>query len=564
MRARDAAWPLLYAAVALVVAGPLLAPGFVFALDHAMGPQSGQHYARYLWENVDPIQSKGGYALLVLALDALLPMWLAQKLVLFVPFFLAGWGAHRLAQGRVSMPAAFFAGLLYALGPFAYIRGVAGQTGVLWAYALAPWFLRAWLRFVDTGDRRALARAVLLVALTLVFQAHGAALLAFLVAALWAVRLFRAPRDWRSSLRAPLTLAAWSLLLSLYWLIPVLLAPRTTLDALGAGDRSAFATTSAGLPSVGIAALTLQGFWREAAYAGPYPTAWLLVAPAIVLFLCVHALRTRPDDATLGVALAGGLGFVLAIVASVPALAPLADALWRHVPFMEGFRDAHKLLALLALAYAWLAPVGFDALVASARGLKLPRAAPLAIGALLLVPLVGASPLVGGYGSQLGVAPYPEEWAQAEALSAGCEGTMVVLPWHLYSDLSWIPNDDKRVTGPAKLYFSCPTIMSDALELGDAASQASTPRTRHVDEQLQRLEETRAFGASCVPRTCSTSSSSRRRMGKRASPRSIDRRTFASCSPMRASASTRTSRRKFLPTSRWPRRAAGSPRWLRV
>lgn len=61
---------------------------------------------------------------------------------------------------------------------------------------------------------------------------------------------------------------------------------------------------------------------------------------------------------------------------------------------------------------------------------------------------------------------------------------MVVLPWHLYADVSWLPNRDKRVTNPAKLYFSCPTLTSDNLELGGAASQASTPSVAYVDHWM--------------------------------------------------------------------------------
>lgn len=483
MAARRWLAPVIYAALALAVAGPLLAPGYVFALDHAMGPRSADFYAGYLAHNEDAIQSKGGFALLLLALDAALPMWAAQKLLLFAPFFVAGLGAHAHARRHASEPAAYFGGLLYALSPFVYLRGVSGQIGVVWAYALAPWFLLAWVVYVETRSRRALVLAVLLVALTAVFQAHGAALLALLVGVHTIVRLARSPRAWLATLRPPAALAAWSLAVNAAWLIPVALAQRTTVDAIGEADRAFFATTTAGLPSVGLAALTLQGFWRDV-YASPYEPAILLAIPALVLVLAARGLFARKDEVSLTLALTGGLALLLAIGTTSPLTGWLFDAAWEHVPGMRGFRDAHKFLALLALAYAALAPAGLDALVASLRATRARAAAPVALALFLALPLAGATPLLAGYDGQLRVAEYPDGWAEVEAATRGCDGAMLVLPWHLYLDLGFVPQAERRVTNPAKLYFTCPTLTSDNLELGEAASQATTPSIAYADHWM--------------------------------------------------------------------------------
>lgn len=484
-RARRWLPPLVYAVLTLAIAGPLLAPGYVFALDHAMGPESASYYRTYVSHNEDAIQSKGGYAILLLVLDALLPTWAAQKLLLFVPFFLAGWGAHRLAARAASQPAAFFGGLLYALSPFIYLRAVAGQSGVVWAYALAPWFLAAWLAHLETGRRRPFAAAVLLVAATAVFQAHGVVLLALLVAIHALVQLARDPRAWRPTLRAPLALAAWSVAVNAAWLLPVALAPETTLANIAEADRSFFATTSAGLPSVGLAALTLQGFWRDV-YASPYGHPALLAIPALVLLLAIRGLVARRHPAGTTLAIAGGLGLLLAVGSGARATGPAFDLVWEQVPLLRGFREAHKFLALLALAYAALAPVGLDALVAGVRASRARAAAPAVLVVLLAMPLAGASPLLGGYGGQHGVTDYPEGWAEAEAMTRGCDGAMLALPWHLYLDLGFVPQADKRVTNPAKLYFTCPTLTSDNLELGGAASQTSTPQIAYADHWMTK------------------------------------------------------------------------------
>lgn len=487
MEARRWIPPLLYAAVTLAVAGPLLGAGYVFALDHAMGPRSAEYYGTYLLHNEDAIQDKGAYAALLLVLTSVMPVWAAQKLILFGPFFVAGLGAHRLAARHASCGAALFAGLLYMLSPFAYLRGVSGQSGVLWAYALAPWFFAAWLAYARTGARKNLAACVLLVAATAVFQAHGVALLVLLVGVHALVRLARRPSAWRESLGAPLALAGWSLLVNAAWLVPVALADRTTLSSIGEGDLAAFATTTAGLPSVGLAALTLQGFWREA-YPSPYGTTLLLLIPALVLVLALRGLaRRRHEDAAPALALAGLLGLLLALGTSAPATAWLFDLAWEHVPGMRGFRDAHKLLALLALAYADLAASGADALLESLRARRTGRIVPaLALAALLVLPVAGATPLLNGYDGTLRLADYPEGWADVEEATASCEGSMLVLPWHLYLDLGFLPQADKRVTNPAKLSFTCPTLTSDHLGLAGGADQASTPSIRYADHWMRQ------------------------------------------------------------------------------
>jgi hypothetical protein len=457
--------PAVYLAATLVIAGPLLAPGFVFALDHGMGPRVADFYARYVTGNDDPIQNKGAYAILLAGLTALAPAWAVQKLILFAPFFLAGYGAHQLAARRVGLPAA-----LYMLSPFAYVRGVAGQTGVLWAYALAPWFLLAWLRALD-GSRRAFAAAALLAFATGVFQAHGLVLLAILVAILALARLVRDRAGWRAHLGRPALLAGALLLLNAAWIVPVLLAPHTTLDDIGPADRAYFQTSASGMPSVGVAALTLQGFWRPG-YESPFPSLALLVVPAALLLLSVHGLRARRDDASVSLAIAGVLGFALAVGSS----SPLGTAAWDHVPLLKGFRDSQKFLALLALAYADLGAAGADAMLSRLRAPRMPRAAPaLAVALLLAMPLATAAPLAGGYHGQLGAAQYPPEWQAAEDATRGCTGSMLALPWHLYLDVSWLPNRDKRVTDPAKLFFSCPLVASDDVEAGGSAGKAGTP-----------------------------------------------------------------------------------------
>ncbi|HWH09020.1 MAG TPA: hypothetical protein VNX21_07450, partial [Candidatus Thermoplasmatota archaeon] len=496
---RRALVPAWYAALALLVAWPLLGSGYVFALDHAMGPNVARHYADYVLHNTAALQDKGGYALLLAVLVGTLGVVAAQKVLLFAPFAVAGLGAHVLARrgGGVGVAGALFAGTLYALSPFAYVRAVVGQSGVLWMYALLPWVLLAWLRAAD-GSRRALVAVALLVTLVGVFQGHGVLLAAGLVAAhLVALALLR--RDLRAPLKSACILLLAVLALNAAWWAPVLFASDGGVPASDAAEKAFFATRPESLPTVGHAALTLQGFWR-AGYEPYYDAGWTLLLPAAMLFLALQGLVLGwRSPLHLAAALAGLAGLVLGMGPSSALARPAFELAWDHVPLFQAFREPQKLLALLALAYAVLGARAVHEWLRWARAATPARfAVPAAAALLLAVPLAAAavSPLPHGFDGQLRTAAYPRGWHEVEAATAGCDGVMLVAPWHLYLDLSFVPNPDKRVTSPAKTFFTCPVLASEDIEAG--GERPADPRQAWARHWLTR-PDVRGLGNLLAP-----------------------------------------------------------------
>ena len=490
-RALVVAW---YAALTLLVAWPLLGRGYVFALDHAMGPNVARLYGDYVLHNVANLQNKGGYALLLAALVGALGVVVAQKLILFGPFLVAGLGAHVLAKrSGAGTPGALFAGTLYALSPFAYVRAVVGQSGVLWMYALLPLVLLAWLA-AARGSRRGLVAAALLVTLVGVFQGHGLLLSGILIGAhLVALAIRR--EDLRQPLKAASVLLLALLALNAWWWAPVVFASDAGLPTGDAAEKAFFATRAESLPSVGHAALTLQGFWR-AGYEPYYASGAALLLPAAMLFLALQGLVLGARNPLhLGVGVAGLVGLVLGMGPSSTLARPLFEFAWDHVPLFQAFREPQKLLALLALAYALLGARAVHEWVGWARAWRPGRAAPLvATAALLALPLAAAavSPLANGFDGQLKTAQYPEGWREVEDATAGCDGVMLVAPWHLYMDVGFVPNPDKRVTNPAKTYFSCPVLASEDIEAGSDAPR--DPRQAYVRRWLVDAPEVRDLG----------------------------------------------------------------------
>jgi hypothetical protein len=126
---------LFYALLSLSILGPLLQPGYILTLDMVFTPHFDSSSFVFGLDEWWPSASAPFFILMEFG-SKIVPAWLIQKAILFLVFFLAGLGAHRLFPYRGA--GAYFAGLLYMINPFTYARFLAGQWGMLTAYAMFP------------------------------------------------------------------------------------------------------------------------------------------------------------------------------------------------------------------------------------------------------------------------------------------------------------------------------------------------------------------------------------------------------------------------------------------
>ncbi|MGZ8750187.1 MAG: hypothetical protein ACXWYP_04820, partial [Pseudonocardia sp.] len=145
-------WParLLALAVALLVTGPALGPGFVLLRDMVFVPRQDL--------DLDALGLSGGLpravpvdAVMAL-LTAVVPGDLVQKAVLLGLVFSAVLGAARLVppgdDGRRGLAGAV-AGLVYGWSPYLAERLLIGHWTLLVAWAALPWIARFALRVRD-------------------------------------------------------------------------------------------------------------------------------------------------------------------------------------------------------------------------------------------------------------------------------------------------------------------------------------------------------------------------------------------------------------------------------
>jgi hypothetical protein len=446
---------LEYAALAVLIMGPLLLPGYILTLDMVWTPHT-----------------PGG--------------WLEQKILLLGIFIMAGVGAHKLVAKRMGQGAAYVAGLIFVINPFTYTRLMAGQYLVLAGYALLPWCVRALVGVLERPrPRRGIALGVWAVVIGAVsIHAVGfMALLAAVVVGAWSWGRWRAV--WRKAGWCLLAVAGAWLVASAYWIVPLVAghsdAARTIAGVTGdqlAAYASGGGGAGAGGAGVALNVAALQGFWADSAGRYVLPTStgtlfWVAWAALMVLVLAgAYRAWRRRDRLGLALAAAGLIAWVLAIGVAWAPVAWISRGLVDYVPFYRGYREPQKWAAVLALAYAYLAAGGLTALRGAYRDAATVAAA--------LLPFIMVPMLLWGAAGQLRSAQYPASWAELNRhLNALPPGGIVMLPWHQYLALDFA---GRTVANPAAQYFDRALITSHDPELlGVVPSQPESSRAVQDD-----------------------------------------------------------------------------------
>jgi len=461
-----------------VVAGPLLAPGLVLAVDLNFGPHP--HLPGTYWgapeatHELPPSRLPYDAAFVLLGKVGLVAV--GEKALLLAVVLLAGLGMHRLVAARTTT-ARYFAGFLYAVNPFVYDRLWTGQWFLLLGYALVPWAFAAFLRALR-GEREAAWRFAVIAFLIGAASPHIAVLLVVLCALTSVAERAVAPAVLSFALAAAL---------SLFWLLPT---PGVAdfWRHVGHEQLAYYSTVADAKWGIGATVAGLYGFWNDPAPVKAHLSIWPVLAAALVgLALWGLALRAR-DRVAWAVASAGALGFLLALGTSSALTRGTFTWLLDHVNVLRSFREPEKGVALLAFAYAYLGVPAVDDLAAALRG---PRARAAAAAALVALPLLyGYRELYGLWGS-MRTSSFPRSWAEARRLLPGDARTLF-LPWSGYLELDFA--HDRLVGNPAPGYFSTPILASRSVSASPATREFTDPTQEDVSRLLANVRAP-AFGA---------------------------------------------------------------------
>jgi hypothetical protein len=455
---------LLALAVALLVIGPALAPGFVLLGDMVFVPRQDVDLDALglggALPRAVPIDAVMGL------LTAVVPGAVVQKLALLCIVYAAVLGAARLVppgrDGRRGLAGAV-AGLVYGWSPYLAERLLLGHWTHLLAFAALPWVARASLA-LRAGLPRALPRLVLACA-PAALSPSGTLLAAGVVLVVLGMR---------RALVAATTLPV----LALPWLVAGIMHPAgATSDPAGV---PAFAARGEGWGGPLLSVLGTGGLWSGNAVP---PSRTSVLVPALTLLLVGLAGygwfagggRHGPYRRLLPL---GALGVVLACAATVPLGADLLEWAVRSVPGAGLVRDAQKWAAWWALPLALGAGLGARRLTARVDlRLGAVAARTLAVAALLL-PVVGLPDLIWGVGGRLQPVEYPADWQRARDVLArdAHPGDVLVLPFGAYRAFAW--NDGRPQLDPAERWLPRPVVGDDTLVVRDRVVAGEDRRAR--------------------------------------------------------------------------------------
>ncbi|OBA70398.1 hypothetical protein A5641_12935 [Mycobacterium sp. 1554424.7] len=439
--------------LALLVVGPLLAPGYLLLRDAVSTPRSYLSDAA-LGLTSAPRATPQDFA--VALASHLIDGGVVVKALLVAGLWLAGWGAARLmatALPDAGTPGEFVASTLAIWNPYVAERLLQGHWSLLVAYGCLPWVATAMLRLRMAADAgwSAWFGLVFWVALA------GLTPTGLLLAAAVALVCVAVPGTGRPRWVCAAAAAGVALVAATPWLTAAALgAPLKAHAAANALGVNAFAPRAE--PGLGTLAslASLGGIWNDEAVPGSRTTLFAL-SSAVVLLAVVAAglpVAARRRSVVPLLALAAVAVVVPAALATGPGLHALR-ALVDAAPAFGVLRDGQKWVALAVPGYAL---AGAGTMVTLRRWLRPPVAALVCCLALIL-----ALPDLawGAWGRVLPVR-YPPGWAAVAAAINRDPRTVAVLPAGTMRRFSW--------SGPAPVLDPLPRwLRADVLSTGDLA-----------------------------------------------------------------------------------------------
>lgn len=351
------------------------------------------------------------------------PAWVWERGVSALVMIAAFEGMRRLARGwgGLGEGPALFAGLFYMLSP-RLVSTVGALNGEALPGAVLPWTVLPIV--LCLRGRISARRAVLLSVATIPFMGGQNATEVLAALALPAVLLVVNAPAWRTKVRL---LAGWTggaVLVSLWWLVPLVMLGRygaPFLDyvesARNTTDRIGWLAALRGTDHwVTFIALGDSTSWRAGLQLVSSPVLLVSTTCAAVVGLLGLLSPRLPRRRALVVALVLGL-FVLTAGSGLPA-GSILDGVWTAA--LDGalapFRNVHKFDPVVRVPLA----LGFGAAVAFARGWAAAypvngrRIGRLATAALVVPVLMAGIPMVEGHlRDSGGFTDLPQSWRQA-------------------------------------------------------------------------------------------------------------------------------------------------------
>lgn len=447
--------------LALLVVGPLLAPGYLLLRDAVSTPRS------YLSDTAlgltsAPRATPQDFA--VALASHVVDGGIVVKALLVVGLWLAGWGAARLVEVALppaGAPGQFVAITLAIWNPYVAERLLQGHWSLLVGYGCLPWVATAMLTLrAGSGSLFGLAFWIALAGVTPTGLLLAATVALVCVAAPGDGTAGPWPRRWCAAAALGVALVA-----ALPWLVASALG--ASLTAHTAANRlgvEAFAPRAE--PGLGTLAslASLGGIWNGDAVPASRATLFAVSSAVVLLGIVaagLPAVARRPSAVPLLV-LAAVSVLVPAALATGPGL-HLLGAVVDAVPGFGVLRDGQKWVALAVPGYA---VAGAGAVVTLRRWTPTPADVAAALVCCLAL-LLALPDLAWGVWGKVSPVHYPHGWTAVAAAINARPAAVAVLPAGTMRLFFW--------SGAAPVLDPLPRwVRAEVLSSGDLVISGST------------------------------------------------------------------------------------------
>jgi hypothetical protein len=463
---------------------PLLGKGYLFALDHVWVVYNKfphNFYDGWLWFN-----------LLKYCVSLFLPTFVVEKIWYILISGLCLFGGATLLRDSKSPFARLFAAILYLINPFTYGHFLVGQTGIIFSYALFPFFIRL---LFDTKifDFKSVLKLSILGFLIVSTTLHFSFILLLIILSYYLLpnqeySFFNQLKN-RTKILAGFGLLM--ILFNLNWFIPTIFQLNEQgvkiSSEFNEQDLKAFRTRSTALTSVWTNVLSLQGFWVED--QGKFKTIkdfnphwwrfiFFTIFSLVVIGIISNFRNQHRQKLLLALFFSSVLAYFLAIGVSSEFTNNISTFLYQHLPFYKGMREPHKWVMILALSYAYFGGLGVERLLQ----IKYINQIKIIIGSfLILLPMIYVPLFFWGFNGQFQSINYPTDWYQINDFLKKDQDNFQILflPWHQYFRFKFT---NKVHVNPALVFFERKTIQGDNIEfLPYIYSQSIRPESKYIE-----------------------------------------------------------------------------------
>ncbi|HEY9246510.1 MAG TPA: hypothetical protein VIO11_06660, partial [Candidatus Methanoperedens sp.] len=275
---------IVFFVLALVLVQGFFSKGYILTLDMIFAPDTFRiTNSFYGFENIYSIFPL--YAVLDF-LGFFIQAEVIQKLLFFLIFFVSGISAYRMCPAEWGI-GRYFAGFLYMLNPFIYVRFLAGHWLILLAYAVVPFAVKGFMDFFEAPSTRKSIYIAFLLTFVFTLETHTPFLLFIVLGIFFILNLIESRKALEIS-KYTASIFLFLLFLNSYWLVPSFMGNTAPLAEITGSDLYTFTTKQDLNFNTLFTAASMYGFWRGGyIYAKDLLPYWYLFF-ILILFLSVH------------------------------------------------------------------------------------------------------------------------------------------------------------------------------------------------------------------------------------------------------------------------------------